>query len=228
MRRIRIIGLALLALGVPAFAFGGEQPPAVGDLSVSASLGGCGLAGNAIVCEIDASWNELEGADYYTVSVTRADGSVVDLGQSTGSSRAIFVPYVGPGTYSVQVAAWGTPPGEEEPRVLAREKSLSTASDEEARTVGSSQGAARSAPDRDEAPGDETPAEDDPPVAEPPAIEPPAIEPPPACEEERPDAEEPEGPDEPAADAPAELESVATDTAADAEQDDPDDVPPCP
>ena len=117
MRRMRIIGLALLALGPspPSRSAASRHPPGR-SLSVSASLDGCGLANAAIVCQIDASWSALEGADYYTVSVTRADGSVVDVGEAAGTSRSIFVPYVGPGTYSVQVSAWGTPPGEDETR----------------------------------------------------------------------------------------------------------------
>jgi hypothetical protein len=98
------------------------------DLGVSASLGGCGLAETQIVCRIDASWSSAEGADYYTVSVTRPDGSVVDLGQSTGTSRSIYVPYVGPGSYSIEVAAWGTPPDEDDPEVIVREDALSTGS----------------------------------------------------------------------------------------------------
>ena len=220
------MGLSLLALGVPAFAFGGEQAPPVGDLSVSASLGGCGLAGNAIVCQIDASWNDLEGAEYYTVSVTRADGSVVDLGQSSGSSRSIFVPYVGPGTYSVQVAAWGTPPGAEEPEVLVREKSLSTAGNPEVDAVGRSVGAARHSPDRGDAPADETPAEEDPHPAEPPATEPPA------CEEEPPDEERPEEPVEPVEpgmEASSGLDEAQAATAAEqAPEEDDRVVPPCP
>jgi hypothetical protein len=127
MRRLRVILLALLVLVVPTFAFGGEEDPAgPATLSVSAELAGCGLAEANIVCQIDAGWNAIEGADYYTVSVTRADGSVIDLGQGAGTSRSIFVPYVGSGTYSVQVAAWGTPPGEEDPEVLVREQAMST------------------------------------------------------------------------------------------------------
>jgi hypothetical protein len=128
--RRRIVALTALGLAVPTFALGGEPaPPGPASLNVSASLGGCGLADTAIVCRIDASWDAPEGAEYYTVSVTRADGSVVDLGQSSGTSRSIYVPYVGPGTYSVRVAAWGTPPGEEEPEVLVREQALSTGGD---------------------------------------------------------------------------------------------------
>lgn len=222
MRRLRIIGLSLLALAVPAFAFGGEQPPPGGSLSVSASLGGCGLAGDAIVCQIDASWSAYEGADYYSVSVTRADGSLLDLGQSAGTSRSVFVPYVGAGTYSVQVSAWGTPPGEEEPELLAREKSLSTTgADGQAEDVGA-QPAEATPPADDRDTGevvDGTTGVDEP------VTEPPPVDEPPVCEEEP--------PDDPAED-PAELgtetgeaEAAAAETEAQAPEDDPD-IPPCP
>ena len=218
MRRMRIIGLSLLALGVPAFAFGGEQAPSGGSLSVSASLGGCGLANAAIVCQIDASWSAFEGADYYTVSVTRADGSVVDVGQGAGTSRSIFVPYVGPGTYSVQVSAWGTPPGEDEPEVLAREKSLSTDA-EAAEGGGDDVGTdpADIAPPGDGHDTDEVveePTGEDDPATEPPVVEPPV------CEEEPP--EEPVEPDPEEAGEPA---AEAVDPLA--AEDDPE-IPPCP
>ena len=216
MRRMRIIGLSLLALGVPAFAFGGEQAPPGGSMSISASLGGCGLANAAIVCRIDASWSAFEGADYYTVSVTRSDGSVVDVGQGAGTSRSIFVPYVGPGTYSVQVSAWGTPSGEDEPEVLAREKSLSTA-DAEGGDDDASTDPAGIAPPGEGRDTDEV-------VEEPtgeggPATEPPVVEPP-VCEEEPPEEPvepDPEGAGEQVAEAIDALEA----------EDDPE-IPPCP
>ena len=80
------------------------------------------------MCQIDAGWNSLEGADSYSVSVTSADGSVIDMGETTGQGTSVWVPYVGSGTYSVSVAAWGTPPGEEDdgtPEVIARDSSMS-------------------------------------------------------------------------------------------------------
>ena len=197
----RVMALTLLALAVPTFAFGGEEEaPGPAALSVSASLSGCGLANAAIVCQVDASWGGVEGAEHYTVSVTRADGSVMDLGETTGTSRSIFVPYVGPGTYSVQVAAWGTPPGEEEPTILARDTVAS--SDEAQRSP--SRGAAPE-PDASRPPGEgrttETPVEGtslgqdpvvDPPVEEPPVCEEPDPEPEPGTEGPAP-VEEPDG-----------------------------------
>jgi hypothetical protein len=214
MRRLRITGLSLLALAVPTFAFGGEE--ASSGLSVSASLGGCGLANDAIVCQIDASWSAYEGADYYSVIVTRADGSVVDLGQSAGTSRSIYVPYVGAGTYSVQVPAWGTPPGEEEPELLAREDSLSTAGAESAAEEVGAQPAGSTPPGDVRNSGevvDGTTGADEP-VAEPPVTEPPI------CEEEP-----PEDPAEPGTE--TDEEQAAVETEALAPEDDPE-VPPCP
>ena len=194
MHRVRIIGLALLALAVPQLAFGDQEPStAPATLSVSASLDGCGLAEAAIVCQIDASWNALDGADYYTVSVTRPDGSVVDAGQGAGTSRSVFVPYVGAGTYSVQVAAWGTPPGEDEPEVLAREKAMSAGGDGaptrvEARSSGDEparEDGATELPENDDADSGE-------PVTEPPAGEDPACDDP-ADDGEESDAQLSEG-----------------------------------
>ena len=131
MMRRRIMGLALMALVVPfpalALDGGGEAPSGPGSLTVTASLNGCGLGGSQIMCKIDAGWNSLEGAESYTVSVTSADGSVVDYGSTSGQGTSIWVPYVGSGTYSVLVTAWGTPPGEEEDgsaEVLARAESV--------------------------------------------------------------------------------------------------------
>jgi hypothetical protein len=128
MPRMRTILLATLALAVPIPALaltGGGGAPAQASISVSASLGGCGLAGERIVCRIDASWSEVEHADYYTVSVTRPDGGVVDQGQSPGTGTSVWVEYAGAGTYGVTVTAWGTPPGASEPHVIAREKAES-------------------------------------------------------------------------------------------------------
>ena len=111
-RLLLLIALAAIAI-VPLRAFGVVGGESAGGLSVSASLGGCGVAGDGIVCEIEASFNGVEGADYYTASVTRADGSVQDVGSvgggEGGGSASIYVPYVGAGVYSVTVSAWGTP-----------------------------------------------------------------------------------------------------------------------
>lgn len=131
--RGRPLVLALLALAVPlpalALTDGKPEPavPAHVEMAVSASLGKCGLAETQIVCQINASWDAVEDADYYTVSVTRPDGSVVDYGETGSPGTSLWVPYVGSGTYSVEVAAWGTPEDDAEPRVIARDHALSTA-----------------------------------------------------------------------------------------------------
>jgi hypothetical protein len=126
MRR-RAMGLALIALAVPfpALALDGGGVGAEGSpgLSVSASLDSCGLAGSQIMCKIDAGWNSLEGAESYSVSVTSSNGSVVDLGETSGQGTSVWVPYAGSGTYTVNVTAYGTPPGAEEPEVIARDSS---------------------------------------------------------------------------------------------------------
>jgi hypothetical protein len=123
-RRAVLLALLALAVPLPALALtGGEDdaaPVAIVDLSVSASLDGCGTSASTIVCKIDASWNGVPGAERYTASVTRADGSVADYGDVGAGSASFWVPYVGNGTYSVQVSAYGTPPGSDEPEVIAK------------------------------------------------------------------------------------------------------------
>lgn len=124
IRRKRIVALALVALAVPfpALAIDGDGAgPGPQALSVSASLDHCGVAETQILCKIDAGWNAIEGAESYAVSVTSADGSVIDQGRTSGHATSVWVAYAGPGTYTVAVTAWGTPPGEEKPEVIARD-----------------------------------------------------------------------------------------------------------
>jgi hypothetical protein len=82
------------------------------------------------VCKINASWNQIPGANRYTASVTRADGSVVDFGAVGAGSASFWVPYVGNGTYTVSVSAYGTPPGADEPEVVARDSSAAGSGDD--------------------------------------------------------------------------------------------------
>jgi hypothetical protein len=124
-RRPFVLALLALAAPLPAFAIaqgGGEKAPAA--LSVSVSLDSCGLIGTEVVCKLDASYGEVEGATSYTAAVTRADGSVVDYGEVGSGGTSLWVPYVGSGTYSVQIAAYGDParPGGE-PKLLSRDYS---------------------------------------------------------------------------------------------------------
>lgn len=150
MRRRRSLLYAALALAVPlpAFALGGAKDsgalPAAGRLGVAASLDGCGVLENSVVCRIDASFSPVAGASYYTASVTRADGSVVDYGTiGPGGGTSFWVPYAGDGTYSVQVSAYGTPPGAEKPELLAKDSAGTGGgrrSAEERRSPGASDG----------------------------------------------------------------------------------------
>jgi hypothetical protein len=226
MRRRRIAALALLALAVPPFALGGEEPPSgPAELSVSASLAGCGLVDTAIVCQIDAGWSSLEGADYYTVSVTRPDGSVVDAGEVAGTGRSVFVPYVGPGNYAVEVAAWGTPPGDDDPEVLVREKALSTSSDNGGDVTQHPGEPGLSGDGRDtEGPGAVT---DEPGTADPDVDEPPACD---DADEEPVEEPEPEEAGEAAAttSAPAQHTAATEDDDEDEDADDSDAPPVCP
>jgi hypothetical protein len=195
MLRRRILSFATLALAVPvpALALTGGEGETPAALSVSASLDTCGVAETTIVCKIDASWGSLEGAEYYTASVTRADGSVVDYGQvgaATGTS--LWVPYVGAGTYTVRVSAYGTPPDEEKPELIAEDTASSGGED-----VHRSDGSRDGGPEGDAEPG----AGEDSVAGEEPGEEPP----PNACEQtEDEQPGEGDGPaqrDEPAAEA---------------------------
>ena len=128
IRRVLLVAAIAALAVVPLRAFGVVGAEAPSALSVSASLGGCGVAGEGIVCQIDVSFTGVEGADYYTASVTRADGSVQDLGTvgsgEGGGSASVSVPYVGAGNYGVTVSAWGSPDDDEgdKPELLDREQ----------------------------------------------------------------------------------------------------------
>ena len=109
--------LALLALAAPLPAFAisdqalkpmsADPGPAV--LSVSASLDSCGVLTDDVVCKLDVSFNPLPDADSYSATVTAADGSVTDLGDVGPGGASLWVPYVGAGTYSVKITAYGEP-----------------------------------------------------------------------------------------------------------------------
>ena len=73
LRRVLLVAAIAALAVVPLRAFGVVGSGAPSGLSVSASLGGCGVAGDGIVCQIDVSFTGVEDADYYTASVTRAD-----------------------------------------------------------------------------------------------------------------------------------------------------------
>jgi hypothetical protein len=114
------VWLTLLALAATSPAFGlnsdGTEPvgthatPAA--LTVSTSLDSCGIAGTDVVCKLDVSFSTVNGAASYNATVTRTDGSVVDYGAIGAGGASLWVPYVGPGSYSVRITAYGTPPHE--------------------------------------------------------------------------------------------------------------------
>ena len=109
--------LALLALAapLPAFAISDQAlkpmsaDPGPAALSVSASLDSCGVLTDNVVCKLDVSFNPLPDADSYSATVTAADGSVTDLGDVGPGGASLWVPYVGAGTYSVKITAYGEP-----------------------------------------------------------------------------------------------------------------------
>lgn len=113
-RRKRALILTLLALAVPlpAYAITNEvlaAPAGPSSISVSASLASCGVIDDGVACQINVSFSEVANASSYTATVTRADGSVIDYGAIGAGGASIWVPYVGAGTYSVKVTAYGEP-----------------------------------------------------------------------------------------------------------------------
>src|SRR5829696_2946501 len=125
MRRKRLLLLAVLALAVPvpAFALGTGSVSAAGSLDAQASLDSCGLFENQIVCKIDASYNDVAGATSYTASVSAPNGAVSDYGTVGAGGTSFWVPYVGNGTYTVEIQAWGTPPSNDKnPPLVAEDR----------------------------------------------------------------------------------------------------------
>jgi hypothetical protein len=114
------VWLTLLALAAtsPAFGLNSDGPGPVGAhatpaaLTVTTQLDSCGIAADDVVCKLDVSFNSVNGASNYAATVTRADGSVVDYGSIGAGGGTLFVSYVGPGSYSVRITAYGTPPHE--------------------------------------------------------------------------------------------------------------------
>jgi hypothetical protein len=179
--RGRTAAYALLALAAPLPAFalpGGEEVAQSPSLSVSASLDTCGVAAEMVVCKIDASWNEIPGAERHAASVTRADGSVIDYGDVGAGGSSFWVPYAGNGTYTVSVSVYGTPPGVEAERILAKD---ADGAGQGAGTVGTEDSTSTDA-------GGDSPHDAEP-GAEP---RPPSCEPEPEPEEPRSTEEEPE------------------------------------
>jgi len=118
--RRRALCLAMLALTVPPAAFAiSELAPStegqVPQLSVSTSLQSCGVLDAQLVCALEVSFEQLPNATGYSATVTRADGSVIDMGSVSAGGATLYVPYVGSGTYSVRITAYGEPVASEEP-----------------------------------------------------------------------------------------------------------------
>jgi hypothetical protein len=131
MRRKRLLLYAALALAVPlpAFALGltGSSSPAPGSLDAQASLDTCGIFEQQIVCKLDVAFNQVAGADRYAATVTGPDGSVADYGDVGPGGTSLWVPYVGDGTYTVTVQAWGKPPSpDKQPKLLSADKAAAT------------------------------------------------------------------------------------------------------
>ncbi len=114
--------LTLLALAAPLPAFAIEEgalpvsaTPGPAAIVVSTSLDSCGVLNDGVVCKIDVSFNPITGADSYSATITRADGSVIDYGTVGAGGASLWVPYVGAGNYSVRITAYGAPESPRDP-----------------------------------------------------------------------------------------------------------------
>lgn len=94
--------LAATAVAAPTVLGGGP-----GSISVSTSLAGCDRSGEGITCGIAVSFSSLPGADHYTATVTRPDGSTQEFGRVGQGSATLPVTYTGNGQYVVTISAWG-------------------------------------------------------------------------------------------------------------------------
>ncbi len=124
MTRKRWLGLLVAALIVPLPAFARQRRLGRRLARRLVSNGGCGIAGgSSVVCQLHVSFNAIDGASRYTASVIAPDGSVVDYGAIGSGGASIPVPYVGDGTYSVSVSAWGSTPKDRHAKPLATDSS---------------------------------------------------------------------------------------------------------
>ena len=95
---------ALAALAVAVFPAAAMAQPR--GLAVTASLAGCHEAGTGTVCQVDVTFETIEGADSYTAMVKTPAGSTEDLGQVGAGSASLPVSYAGNGRYVVTISAW--------------------------------------------------------------------------------------------------------------------------
>jgi hypothetical protein len=111
VNRTFLAALLAAVAGLALPGFGGIGESEASGLALEASPGGCDGTGSAMVCEIDVAFGGVAGADYYTASITRPDGSVEEAGTvgsgEGGGSATIHVSNVSAGTYTVTVSAWG-------------------------------------------------------------------------------------------------------------------------
>ena len=101
-------GLALaLALGVTAIAVPVHAGSASGGgIHVDASLGGCKPGDGGSVCNINATFTSVSGADYYTASVTGPHGATQSFGTVATGSASVWPRYSGNGAYTITITAW--------------------------------------------------------------------------------------------------------------------------
>ncbi len=173
--RLRWLAYVALALVVPLRAFGGGTA----SLGVSASLGSCGLSGTAVYCNVNASFNHVPDAQYYTAQIVRPDSTVQDFGAVAsgggggGSTVSLPVTYTGAGTYTVTISAYGGP--KDDKKLIQRDKAKTTTAPTQTTTTTTTTATTQTTPDTaTTTPPDTTTAPDT-------STVPDASAPPPAC-----------------------------------------------
>lgn len=99
-RPVLLLAVAAVAVSIPAGTASG------GSIAVEASVGGCKSGTGGVVCNVNASFTGVAGADYYTASVTGPDGGRQDLGTVPAGSASLWPRYTADGVYTVTITAW--------------------------------------------------------------------------------------------------------------------------
>lgn len=188
MSRRWIVPLAALALLVPVGAVALDRGSS--GLAVAASLESCGVAGDSVVCQVSASFNHVEDAEFYTATITRPDSTVQDFGRiaSGGAGRmnvSLWVSYASNGPYVVEITAWSQGP-DGEPKEVAKGTDKPEAGGDEGE-AGKKESKEPGSPGKEGPPTDEQGPQPD----EAPADEAPAL--PPECDPGSGDSQAPAG-----------------------------------
>jgi hypothetical protein len=102
----RIVSALAAALG--AIVLGGPMLAEAGPaMAPRAWPMGCRAVHEQVQCSIAVSFNPVEGASYYTATLTTPGGASIPYGQVGTGSASLSFAYAGDGAYTVGVQAWG-------------------------------------------------------------------------------------------------------------------------